>query len=96
MTPPVENLRRLTRQIAADELPYEEALVRLYELRDRYDGVTAAGLIGSAARDHLATKGHRLAFGCCTAESAKHREQLRLDRVEIDAVHAELARGCPE
>lgn len=65
MDSPVDNLNEWAREVAQDELPYEEALARLYELRDRYELHSATALAGSAAERHLKATGHRLAFGCC-------------------------------
>lgn len=84
MTPPVDNMERWERGVSLDELPYHEALCRLYELRDRYDNQSAVGMVGSANARHLEATGHRLAFGCCADQdsimAAIGREERRLLR----------------
>lgn len=53
-----------------EELPRQEALVRLYELRDRIDkAMQLRGVLNprSESERHLQEYGHRLAFGCCRA-----------------------------
>lgn len=82
MTPPVDNLDQWTRLVAADELPYHEALARLYELSERYGDRSASATASSAAERHLEATEHRLAFGCCADEdsllAAVAREERRL------------------
>ena len=51
-----------------EQLPRQEALIRLYELRDSIDRLLQRrGVLNphSEAERHLVTHGHRLAFGCC-------------------------------
>ncbi len=51
-----------------EQLPRQEALVRLYELRDRIDkALQLRGVLNpcSESERHLKEHGHRLAFGCC-------------------------------
>jgi hypothetical protein len=78
----VENLGEWTRAVADDELPYEEAMVRLYELRDRYGWPTAAQTVGSASERHYDLTGHRLSFGCCC--------QMRQLSADLASQNAEL------
>lgn len=84
MSEPVDNMTEWSKGVASDELPYHEALVRLYELSNRYDGARATSLVGSAVERHLEETGHRLAFGCCadqdSIKAALHREERRLLR----------------
>lgn len=50
------------------ELPREEALVRLYELRDRIEkSIASRGVLNprSESERHRQEHGHALAFGCC-------------------------------
>jgi hypothetical protein len=61
------------------ETPRAEALVHLYELRDRIERVIAARGVQnprSESERHLIEHGHRLSFGCCatvTPSPAKRR-----------------------
>jgi hypothetical protein len=49
-----------------DLLPSEEALVRLYELTERF-GLHGPRLRGAetVSEQHAAAHGHRLTYGCC-------------------------------
>lgn len=80
----VDNIEQWTAEVAHDELPYHEALARLYELSERYGHRRATSLVGSAAAVHYEETGHRLAFGCCATEesimAALNREERRLLR----------------
>lgn len=58
-----------------EELPREEALVRLYELRDRIDkAIASRGVLNprSESERHRQERGHALAFGCCRATTTRH------------------------
>lgn len=70
MNPPVDNVTQLERDIARDRVSYDETLIRLYELRDRYNAGDATVLIGSAAARHREAHGHALTFGCCSTEAS--------------------------
>ena len=55
------------------ELPRQEALVRLYELRDRLDkAIASRGVLNprSEAERHRQEHGHTLAFGCCASQKS--------------------------
>lgn len=58
---------------AMEELPREEALVRLYELRDSYGRHAATLQAHGAMREHVEQYGHLLRQGCC----AEQPERLR-------------------
>lgn len=80
----VENLDQWSKGVASDELPYHEAMCRLYELCDRYGNSSVSSIVGSASEKHLEATGHRLAFGCCADQdsimAALHRQERRLLR----------------
>lgn len=86
----MDNLNDWERGVARDHLPYEEALVRLYELRDRYDCATAAQVAGSAAAKHYETYGHRLRFGCCSDEALTLGWYEQQGRALLDDAQREL------
>lgn len=91
MTHPVENMESWERGVARDELPYHEALCRLYELRDRYDNPSATGMVGSASARHLEATGHRLAFGCCADHNSIMAALGREERRMLRALELEQA-----
>lgn len=67
MSSPVDNFSRGNLEAEGDMLPQVEALARLYELCERYDGVFVDVGVATAAARHRAAHGHSLRFGCCAA-----------------------------
>lgn len=65
MTLAVENFALGNTEGEGDMLPRPEALVRLYELLERYSGVIIDVGIATAAARHRRAHGHELTYGCC-------------------------------
>lgn len=95
MRTPCGKLDEWADDCAADTLPTQEALARLYELCNRYGDPSPTELVGSASQRHRERTGHKLSFGCCqdqdTLMAAIAREERRLLRALERELYADTA-----